>query len=421
MQILNSCINRHKKYSKERNHKLGANNLESKSISNSDYKSSGASRQSMYRNDLDIDFNREFSHHTQLTKPSHAVSNVLGMQRRSLPLNQRVEGTPIKKEKVKKQNEQLNLLKNVGQFEKENRTLLKSNILSIRNMLENELTLDISLGNEYGENLELNNKVDSKEDEIRNFIKSASVPIDQLQSKLNSITKESKDSQRICEYMKAKTKDDALRIMYETIKLVEVLWNQMIAYETTLIYKFNNHVESNQFSKTMVSELDNVFKGFDSFLRNRTISYKKVMEKFTKYIENDMPSTKIGGSSSLTRSISRLQSDLTNFNSTEKFKLEKIDLSRSSQGLMSNKLSSGIEHYKPKLEPINKKLEREFLKETKYINFNQKSFKSIKKDLFDCKGCICTDDFLKSIISFSEESLNHIPDLRESIKDKEEE
>ena len=46
--------------------------------------------------------------------------------------------------------------------------------------------------------------------------------------------------------MGTKTKDDALRILYETIKYIEVLWNQMIAYETTLIYKYNSQIESNR-------------------------------------------------------------------------------------------------------------------------------------------------------------------------------
>ena len=113
-------------------------------------------------------------------------------------------------------------------------------------MLENELTLDISLGNEYGRELELNSKLITKEDEVGNFLRSSSIPIEKLQQKLNMITKESKDSQRICEVMQTDTKDDALRILYETLKMTEVLWNQMIAYETALIYKFNNHFETNQ-------------------------------------------------------------------------------------------------------------------------------------------------------------------------------
>ena len=37
--------------------------------------------------------------------------------------------------------------------------------------------------------------------------------------------------------MNAKSKDDALRILYETVGLVEMLWNQMIAFETVLVYK----------------------------------------------------------------------------------------------------------------------------------------------------------------------------------------
>ena len=47
---------------------------------------------------------------------------------------------------------------------------------------------------------------------------------------------------------------------------------------------------------------------------------------------------------------------MTNLNSYETINLQKIDLSRSSQALLSNKMSQGIEHYKPKLEPLSEKL-----------------------------------------------------------------
>ena len=37
--------------------------------------------------------------------------------------------------------------------------------------------------------------------------------------------------------MNAKTKDDAIRVLFETVGLIEILWNQMIAFETVLVYK----------------------------------------------------------------------------------------------------------------------------------------------------------------------------------------
>ncbi len=79
-------------------------------------------------------------------------------------------------------------------------------------MLENELTLDISLVNEYGGESDNGKTKTSKEDEIKKFLRDSSISIEKLQSQLNKITKESKDSQIICDVIKAKTKDDALRI-----------------------------------------------------------------------------------------------------------------------------------------------------------------------------------------------------------------
>lgn len=111
-------------------------------------------------------------------------------------------------------------------------------------MFENEITLDISLVNEYGRDWDP--KVKTKDSEVRKFLKDSSISIDQLQGRLAKITKESKNSQIIWEVMGTESKDDALRICYETIKYIEVLWNQMIAYETSLLYKYNSQIESNQ-------------------------------------------------------------------------------------------------------------------------------------------------------------------------------
>lgn len=57
----------------------------------------------------------------------------------------------------------------------------------------------------------------------------------------------------------------------------------------------------------MVSELDSSFKGFESFFRNRTLSYKKIMEKMSKMFEGDSPSFALNNVKKLSRSINKLK------------------------------------------------------------------------------------------------------------------
>lgn len=66
-------------------------------------------------------------------------------------------------------------------------------------------------------------------------------------------------------------KDEALRVLFEVTSLIEVLWNQMIAFETLVIYK--NHTKDHVFSRTLVKDMDDALKGFDSFFNSRTYSY----------------------------------------------------------------------------------------------------------------------------------------------------
>lgn len=109
------------------------------------------------------------------------------------------------------------------------------------------MTLDISWVNEYERTSESEPRTTSTEEQVKRYLRDSSIPIEKLQAQLSKITKESKDSQVIWDVMQARTKDDALRILYETLKYIEVLWNQMIAFETSLLYKYNNKMESNQY------------------------------------------------------------------------------------------------------------------------------------------------------------------------------
>ncbi|CAI2359906.1 unnamed protein product [Moneuplotes crassus] len=425
--IINSKENiirkRNKKFSLERCNKFTTVDNADKASSfhtNSQYTSSAArSRQQMYTLDLGS-FQKDYGEAN-----SQANANHLGMPRKSLPLNQRLQQTPEHKHKPKGNFEtKISILENIGTYEKENRTLLKSNILSIRNMFENELTLDISLVNEYGKDSENSQKGSSKEEEIKKFLRDSSISIEKLQTQLNKITKESKDSQTICNFMGIKTKDDALRICYETIRYIEVLWNQMIALETSLIYKCNHKIESNHFSKTMVSELDSSFKGFESFFRNRTLSYKKIMEKVTKILDGDLPSKSLADTHNLSRSIHQLKSisDLRHHN-LDPIHPGRDDFGRSSHIMVPNKLSLGVESYKAKLEPISKSVDKRAtpLKKAKKISFKNKSYKTIKKAIDYCQGRICTNEFLSSILGYVESNFQTFPDMQESIKDKQEE
>ncbi|CAI2359719.1 unnamed protein product [Moneuplotes crassus] len=361
------------------------------------------------------------------TNSQHATSTARTRQKLSsnkiLAFKQEIVVESSKKEKASSVSK-LSILENIGNFEKENRTLFKSNILSIRSMLENELTLDISLINEYGEDSELPHKGSTKEEEIKKFLRDSSIPIEKLQSRLNSITKYSKDSQIICQEMGCKTKDDALRILYETTKYIEVLWNQMIALETAMIYKYNNKVQSNHFSKTMMSEIDNSFKGFESFFRNRTLSYKNIMEKISKIFEGDLPSKCLTDANNISKSINKLKSisDIGQSSFASSL-MDKEEFSRSSCVLLANKISNGAESYRPKLEPLSSSAVEKLnpLKNAKKIAFRNKSFKSIKKEMDDCKGSVCTNEFINSILKYVESNFRAIPDMKESMKDKQEE
>jgi hypothetical protein len=120
--------------------------------------------------------------------------------------------------------------------------------------------------------------------------------------KLEAIKKESNSSSSIVDKMGTDSTSEALRILFEVTSLVEVLWNQMIAFETTIIYK--NQTKDDMFSRTMVNELDEVFKGFDNFFSSRTISYKKAMEILVKTSEVGDGHNRDHGPGKLAKSIS---------------------------------------------------------------------------------------------------------------------
>ena len=267
--------------------------------------------------------------------------------------------TPVLKELG--ETKKFQMLENVGEFEKETRVMLKSNILTVRSMFEDELTLDLTLGHESGIDSEIKHKSNhnTKDGEVRRFIKDSSISMEDLKRKLDAVKKESKNCEKVLETMKVKTKDEAIRIMYEFMELIEILWNQMIALETVLIYKHQTKQLStfestnpfpisssiNTFSHTSKPEINDIFKGFDSFLRSRTLSYSSLINLLTKPAQNPKPD--------LTHSISHFSPSHSHLLSNPKSSL--FEHSRCSVSLEPIAFKSGAEAYKPSLEPIKKK------------------------------------------------------------------
>ena len=60
--------------------------------------------------------------------------------------------------------------------------------------------------------------------------------------------------------------------MFETLSLIEVLWNQMIALELMIVYKENKH--KSVFSKHISSELNQDLIDINKGLNSRISSYK---------------------------------------------------------------------------------------------------------------------------------------------------
>lgn len=188
-------------------------------------------------------------------------------------------------ENIEQKIQKMSFVENIGKFEKETRVMLKSNILTVRNMLENEITLEMSLNNEYG--LESETKMlqsNSRESEIRKFIKSSTIPADELQKRLDKIKKDSKSESKMLEVLNIKSQEEALRVLFESISLIEILWNQMIAFETILVYK--HQTKNTMFSRTSMTNMEDSFKSYENF-RSRTLSYSKVIEMMKKFTEPD--------------------------------------------------------------------------------------------------------------------------------------
>ena len=77
----------------------------------------------------------------------------------------------------------------------------------------------------------------TRESEIRKFISNASYSNDMLKDKLDNIKFQARSVDQILETLQFQSKDTAIKSMYELLKYIEVLWNQMISLETVVIYK----------------------------------------------------------------------------------------------------------------------------------------------------------------------------------------
>jgi hypothetical protein len=210
------------------------------------------------------------------------------------------------------------------------------------------------------------------------------ISTDELQQKLDFIKKESKNEEKILEIMNISSKEDALKLLFESMSLIEVLWNQMIAFETIMIYK---HQTKNQmFSKHSLCQIDDSFKSYDNF-KTRTQSYTKFVEVLRRYTDPD--ATK--GQNDVTRSISTFEpmsSNLLKIGKLDNLKisLSVLDNSKSTHTIEPMKLTPGIDIQKKVLKPIQKRsssISQSINKVARPLEFNNKGLNEINLQLQD--------------------------------------
>ena len=90
---------------------------------------------------------------------------------------------------------------------------------------------------------------------------------------MDKLQKDSKNLEYIFSHWWFKDKDSAIRTLFTTLSLIEVLWNFMLMYETCILLQA--HSSKSRFSIQSLLKKDDLFKSFKSFFRNRTISYWK--------------------------------------------------------------------------------------------------------------------------------------------------
>lgn len=148
---------------------------------------------------------------------------------------------------------------------------LKSDILSIYDLLGTNLPEGLKcLKDELSRTKD--STIATQLNNIQSFLVQQSVSTDTLKEKLNQINKESKSLSTIFEHCQFQTKEQAISTLYETLGLIEVLWNLMISYETTVLLK-----ESNKF-KSRLFDSCNLSKSFSNFFRTRSLSYTKMLQ-----------------------------------------------------------------------------------------------------------------------------------------------
>ena len=145
---------------------------------------------------------------------------------------------------------------------------LKSDIMSMRELIDKELTLDMKFEIEHKGKEE---SYQTDEENLLNFINNNS-SFSEIQKKFDSIKEESKDANNVIEKLNWDHKNEAIIKMFETLSLIEVLWNQMIALELMIVYKENKH--KSVFSKHISSELNQDLIDINKGLNSRISSYK---------------------------------------------------------------------------------------------------------------------------------------------------
>ena len=114
---------------------------------------------------------------------------------------------------------------------------------------------------------------------LTDFIKSTYTTTDQLQDKFQQPNLE--EILNICKF---KNKDQAIKVLYETLNYVEILWNQMIINKTIEYLKVNT--QAGVFSMRGSVNIKDVFKSLKCLYTNETKDYSNFLSSSAVFDNN---------------------------------------------------------------------------------------------------------------------------------------
>lgn len=115
---------------------------------------------------------------------------------------------------------------------------LKTSAIAVKAKFDKEMPLDMAL--EFNSHLD-QKQIDTKDknSKIMRYLEKQNQFNQNLEQRISDLEKDS-NVVSICEKYSFDSKDEAILKMHHTIKLIEILWSEMIALEVLLDYKQSN-------------------------------------------------------------------------------------------------------------------------------------------------------------------------------------